>query len=824
MVLRLTTWNVNGIRNPFAYEPWRGDRTFGAMFDILEADIAILQEAKIQRKDLQDDMVLVPGWDCYFSLPRHKKGYSGVVIYTRSSKCAAIRAEEGLTGALCPPNSSTQFRHLPASEQIGGYPTIEQLEELSAVDPATLDSEGRCLILEFPAFVLIGVYCPADRDETRDDFRLGFLNVLDARVRNLIKMGKRVILTGDLNISGAVIDSAPALERIRKGTETEEEYISSPSRCLFNQLVRRGSPNGSKDDEGTSPVLRDICREFHPDRTGMYTCWNLKVNARPGNFGARIDYILCSEDIRDWFVESNIQEGLMGSDHCPVYASIRDKVLLDGKDVHTLDIMNPIGVFKNGIQQPRPAKITPLPLSGKLIPEFDRRRNIKDMFRNHSISRTSSEVKASTEDEPRAVSEAFDSGTQSKNTTEGKNTPIPMNPPSKRAYSKGGQLSPSKRLKQKGKPVGSRSNGQQTLAGFFKAERPSRVVSEGNATAPIDPSQSSQSEMQRSSDDGKPTIAEPTTMLPTETTKASSDDTVAYSCSPTESWSKVFTKKPVPKWNGTAVRKCSSDYLASLYKACLDTYRVDEQQLPPNDSKRLFECVLRELNRLGTHPTLFPSPTAHVRFFSILEYGVAKMITKRKEKARQLAIDSFRLRANLYARQEEQILQRINRPSFKPDLRPWEQFLLKGSPGSGVVLPPAPPNGYVQVMPIGGVALHLRWLRRRYTVAKKCIESKIPASASSGATPEESSASDFKAALYPSSNIVHQNSWIALTPNPYYERRMPIPKHNRVNDRLESFNAVIERLEGDDITNYNGEPAGVRAMLYRTTVEEIEDV
>ena len=44
------------------------------MFDILEADIVVFQETKIQRKDLRDDMVLVPGWDCYFSLPKAKKG------------------------------------------------------------------------------------------------------------------------------------------------------------------------------------------------------------------------------------------------------------------------------------------------------------------------------------------------------------------------------------------------------------------------------------------------------------------------------------------------------------------------------------------------------------------------------------------------------------------------------------------------------------------------------------------------------------------------------------------------------------------------------
>jgi AP endonuclease-2 len=46
------------------------------MFDTLAADIVVLQETKIQKKDLTDEMVLVSGWDVYFSLPRHKKGMS----------------------------------------------------------------------------------------------------------------------------------------------------------------------------------------------------------------------------------------------------------------------------------------------------------------------------------------------------------------------------------------------------------------------------------------------------------------------------------------------------------------------------------------------------------------------------------------------------------------------------------------------------------------------------------------------------------------------------------------------------------------------------
>lgn len=77
--MRLTTWNVNGIRNPFSYPPWNVARTFPAMFDILDADIVVMQELKIQRKDLRDDMVLLDGWDCYFSLPKQKKGISIIV-------------------------------------------------------------------------------------------------------------------------------------------------------------------------------------------------------------------------------------------------------------------------------------------------------------------------------------------------------------------------------------------------------------------------------------------------------------------------------------------------------------------------------------------------------------------------------------------------------------------------------------------------------------------------------------------------------------------------------------------------------------------------
>lgn len=280
---------------------------------------------------------------------------------------------------LCPPKSSTQFRNLPNDQQIGGYPRPEQLS--GNIDELLLDSEGRCVILEFPAFVLLGVYSPANRDESRVEFRMEFLQALDARVRNLVAEGKQVVLVGDLNVSRSESDSTNVVENLRKEGLSIEEWTNLPPRRLFNHLVYGGTVQGDRDEGREQPVLWDLCREFHPAREGMNTCWDTKRNTRPANNGSRIDYVLCSHGLRDWFTEANIQEGLMGSDHCPVFATLADAVTIGTERVPLLNLVNPAGmVDRDGrrLREWHPKDV--LPLSAKLIPEFDRRQSIRDMF------------------------------------------------------------------------------------------------------------------------------------------------------------------------------------------------------------------------------------------------------------------------------------------------------------------------------------------------------------------------------------------------------------------------------------------------------------
>lgn len=367
---------------------------------------------------------------------------------------------------------------LPSEIQIGGYPTPAQLAN-SNIDAATLDSEGRCVVLEFPAFVLLGVYSPANRDESRDDFRIGFLSLLDARVRNLIAMGKNVVLSGDLNVPRDELDIANPEASFREMGLSQEDYVSTPSRRLFNQLLENGKVLGDRDEGRETQVMWDICRGFHPHRKGMFTCWEQKTNARPGNYGARIDYVLCSLLMKDWFCSSNIQEGLMvppnyainwscwltniqGSDHCPVYAIMKNRVQFDGRDVDLLDVMNPAGMFLDGIRQREYSKKDILPLSGKLIPEFDRRRSIRDMFsRKPSLVQSKSTDLSSAETEFDACvpsSEKFLAAEQSPqrkvNTSATQGAPFTENtsnswpsPNNKRSLEINGMAQPPKKLK-----------------------------------------------------------------------------------------------------------------------------------------------------------------------------------------------------------------------------------------------------------------------------------------------------------------------------------------------------------------------------------------
>jgi len=72
----LISWNVNGLRAAIK-------KDFFKSFRKLDADNFLLQETKLQEDQLTDEMKNIDGYHSYWPCSSVKKGYSGVVTYSK---------------------------------------------------------------------------------------------------------------------------------------------------------------------------------------------------------------------------------------------------------------------------------------------------------------------------------------------------------------------------------------------------------------------------------------------------------------------------------------------------------------------------------------------------------------------------------------------------------------------------------------------------------------------------------------------------------------------------------------------------------------------
>lgn len=125
----------------------------------------------------------------------------------------------------------------------------------AATDLASLDSEGRTLVVDFGLFVLINVYCPNLTSDERLPFKFNFHKILEDRVRILLQAGREVIVLGDLNVVAAPLDHCEGSLESKRNT-----FWDSPIRTWFRQWL---------DPEG--PMV-DVVRNTWLEREKMFTC------------------------------------------------------------------------------------------------------------------------------------------------------------------------------------------------------------------------------------------------------------------------------------------------------------------------------------------------------------------------------------------------------------------------------------------------------------------------------------------------------------------------------------------------------------------------
>ena len=236
------------------------NKGFSEFFREADGDFVCLQETKMQPG--QADFHPEDYYEYYNSA--EKKGYSGTAIFAHKTLGEPLSVHYGMHG-----------KH---------------------------DDEGRLITLEYPDFYLVCCYVPNAQSELkRIDYRMEFENDLRNYLLDLNQVHP-VIYCGDLNVAHEEID-------------------------LKNPKSNRGNAGFSDQERGKMTELlnagfTDTFRYFYPDRTGIYSWWSYRFNARKNNAGWRIDYFIVSDSLQDRIRDSKILTDITGSDHCPVELDI----------------------------------------------------------------------------------------------------------------------------------------------------------------------------------------------------------------------------------------------------------------------------------------------------------------------------------------------------------------------------------------------------------------------------------------------------------------------------------------------------------------------
>ena len=230
------------------------NKGFLDFFKEVDADIFCIQESKLQEGQINLEL---EGYNQYWNYAE-RKGYSGTAVFTRKKPLNVVYG--------------------------------------MGIDEH--DKEGRLITLEFENFFHVTAYVPNSQAENaRLDYRVKWEDDMRDYLVELDKI-KPVIFCGDLNVAHEEIDLKNPKTNIGNAGFTYEE------RGKFGELLKSG--------------FIDSFRYFYPDKTGAYSWWSYRFNARKNNAGWRIDYFVVSERLAPKMKDSVIHSDITGSDHCPV--------------------------------------------------------------------------------------------------------------------------------------------------------------------------------------------------------------------------------------------------------------------------------------------------------------------------------------------------------------------------------------------------------------------------------------------------------------------------------------------------------------------------
>lgn len=266
--MKIISWNVNGLRSINGQNP----RTkFGKKFfkntlsEYLEAenpDILCIQETKSSPDQINEELLHPMDYKGYYNWSKLKKGYSGVVTYTKQ----------------------------------------EPINSVSEVGIEKFDVEGRIIQTDFKDFSLLNIYFPnGTSGQHRVDYKLEFYDDIFNYIENLRKLQPNILVCGDYNTAHTPIDLARPKENEQTSGFLPEE------REKLDKIIDMG--------------YVDTFRMFTQDGD-HYTWWSNRGRAKENNVGWRIDYHMVTDSLKPAVTNSYHQPDVTGSDHCPIVVEL----------------------------------------------------------------------------------------------------------------------------------------------------------------------------------------------------------------------------------------------------------------------------------------------------------------------------------------------------------------------------------------------------------------------------------------------------------------------------------------------------------------------
>jgi exodeoxyribonuclease-3 len=252
--MKIATFNINNI-----------NRRLGNLLEWLEEsrpDVACLQETKTPDAGFPRAALEKAG---YGSIRRGQNGWNGVAILAKDAD------------------------------------PIESRRELPG-DPA--DKQPRYIEAAVNGVLIGCLYAPNGNPQPgpKFDYKLAWMERLNAHASALFASGLPVVLAGDYNVVPTDADV------YAKRSWIEDALLQPEPRAAYRRLLEQG--------------WLDAIRARHPDEP-MYTFWDYMRNRWGRDAGLRIDHVLLSPAVAPRLVDAGVDKAVRGregaSDHAPAW-------------------------------------------------------------------------------------------------------------------------------------------------------------------------------------------------------------------------------------------------------------------------------------------------------------------------------------------------------------------------------------------------------------------------------------------------------------------------------------------------------------------------